>query len=101
MSAGEQLLSRPELAAKTNNTLFMYTTNWSLLRCRKLDNVLTKSVLWTLIYGVQIFEEKHKPRKETGVIICTLFDYRAWLSLCDRGVKHGSFMIRYNMLITE
>jgi hypothetical protein len=29
-------------------------------------------------------------RKETGAIICTLFDYRAWLFLCDRGVQHQS-----------
>ena len=100
MYTGEWILSCTKPTVKTNNTLFIFTINKCLLRYRQPDSVLTEYVLWTLLYsyGVQIFAERHKPRKKMCVIICTLFDYRAWLSLCDRGVKHVSFMARYNVL---
>ena len=103
MCTGERILFWTKHIGKTNNTLVIFAINKGLLSYRQLDSVLTESVLWTLLYccGVQIFEERQKPRKKMCVIICTLFDYRAWLSLCDRGIKHGSFMTWYNVLNTE
>jgi hypothetical protein len=91
MSVGQQIGSCSKSIAKANNALFICTRN-DVANLSQLGNcaMYYPSLYCGHCYMVfKYLNRKTSQRKETDVIICTLFDYRAWLSLCSRGVKHA------------